>query len=433
VRNYSGIIRTSFATLLTSALTLAVVPFGAVAAPTAPAAPGSIVFSDAPGTSAPPATLGPYNMTAFGPDSQPTDTDVSSVAAPTGTLGFSPSLTHCLIGDCWATWSHGYTGDVYYDSSTTVALTLPASAQAFYFYAEPNEFSNFSIDATNSDGTTSGPIQVSGDSGAEYFGFYSTGSAALTSITVTTADPDGFAIGEFGISTCGYNAPSHWTTNPVGGLTPGVDPLNVVISNCSNVPLATIESAMGHWGTVSTSCISPEQANVAGSGFAAQQQSWRLETVGGVIGSCLTGNILSLDGTENHARLWHQPAVGTPSGAWFVAASYETLCVNIDGTMRPARNYSAAQLLLDAARGLAWHCIDGSQGSIGTDGYNRGARDFVAAIQAAASAQNWNVSVQTISTPAGKGEGAAGTGVPYSGTVYVVSVRTANGTVASTT
>jgi hypothetical protein len=72
----------------------------------------AIVFSGAPGTSAPPAILGPYAMTPFALDTQPVDSDVSSVAGPTGSVGFSQDVEHCLItglgGGCWETWSNGY-------------------------------------------------------------------------------------------------------------------------------------------------------------------------------------------------------------------------------------------------------------------------------------------------------------------------------------
>jgi hypothetical protein len=172
-----------------------------LAASAASAAPDSIVFSGGPGMSAPPSTLGPYTMTPFSADSQPLGEDVSGVAGPTGTLGFSPSLKHDVTPHGgWATWSHDYDGDVYATTSATVTLTLPPATQAFYLYAQPEEFRVFTITATNSDGTTSGAIPVSGEWGAQYFGFYSTSSAPLTSITVTTADPDGFAVGEFGVS-----------------------------------------------------------------------------------------------------------------------------------------------------------------------------------------------------------------------------------------
>ena len=364
-------------------------------------------------------------MTPFGADAQATGASVSGVTGPTGALQFSPSLEHCLIGGCWATWSNGYSGDVYATTTDSITITLPAGAQAFYFYAEPDQFATFSISATTDSGATSGAIPVAGQGGAEYFGFYSTSSSALKTITVSATDPDGFAIGEFGISNCSYNQPASWTTNPVAGLTPGHEPLNVIISGCSNVSLADIMKGLGDWGEVSPKCLSPEQAEVTGSTPAYQQQSWRLESSTSLINdlpACLWGNYLSLDGTENHVRIWNQPVTGTAQGAWFISASYETLC-DFDGAkMVPARSVPSYELPIDYAFGLLWHCIDGSQGSIGTDGYDRGALDFAAEIQTVATVQNWSVNLQTISTPAGIGEGHAGTGVPYNGTVYVLTV-----------
>jgi hypothetical protein len=171
-----------------------------------------IVFDGSPGVNMPPGTLGPYRMTPFVRDPQyvcPADGSiVSGVSDPAGTIGFSTGLSHDTIGDCWATWSNDYTGDVYDtynvdpDSpATQVTLTLPSGTNAFYLYAEPQSFSpDFEITATAQDGTTSGPISVNGDSGAQYYGFYGLGGATLSSITVTDGDPTGFAIGEFGIS-----------------------------------------------------------------------------------------------------------------------------------------------------------------------------------------------------------------------------------------
>lgn len=422
MRRFPKVVRAVVTVLTACTLGVMTVPLGAA---TAFAAPGSIVFSGAPGTSAPPSTLGPYSMTPFAPDSQAVGASVASVAGPTGTLGFSPSLLHCLTPNpdgCWQTWSNNYSGDVYATASGSITLTLPPSAKAFYFYAEPDEFMTFSMTASSSDGTTSGPIPVAGFSGARYFGFYATGSATLTTITVAGEDPDGFAIGEFGVSACDYNAPPHWTTSQVGGLTPGVEPLNVIISGCSNVSLDGIRNGLSGWDSVPGFCLSPEKADVTGSTFVSQQQSWRLESSGAHLLTCLEGNLRSLDGTENHVRGWHQPVAGTQFGAWFISASYETLCVDIHGTMQPARNYTTRQIIEFGLTGLLWHCIDGSQGSIGTDGYNRGAQDLVADIQAAAEPQNWDVHVQSIHTRAGTGEGHAGTGVPFNGTVYVVTV-----------
>ena len=160
-----------------------------------------ITFDGSPGTGSPPATLGPYTMTAFGPDTRPTGNTVTDVTGPTGTVGFSPPLTHSTVGNGWATWSNGYTGDVYWtNTGSTITITLPAGTGAFYLYAEPNALSPFDVQATAQDGTTSGAILVDGNGGAQYFGFYGTGGATIATVTVTTADTTGLGVGEFGIS-----------------------------------------------------------------------------------------------------------------------------------------------------------------------------------------------------------------------------------------
>jgi hypothetical protein len=198
--------------LLATALAFSV-PF-----PRATQAQGSIIFDGSPGTGAPPPTLGPYTMTPFAADGRALGVDVTDVPGPTGDLLFDRNMNHRRIGSGWATWSHGYTGDVYVEDGTSdqVVMMLPPDTGAFYFYAEPNAFASYNVTATAQDGTTSGPISVQGNSGAQYFGFYSTGGAPLLSITVDV-DPaaGGFAVGEFGIA-------QH---KPVGGVTVPVSPL----------------------------------------------------------------------------------------------------------------------------------------------------------------------------------------------------------------
>jgi hypothetical protein len=170
-----------------------------------------VVFNGAPGTGAPPSTLGGYPMTGFGLDTQDVGVGVSGVDDAAGSIDFSTSLKHDRIGNGWATWSHGYTGDVYdtcftqpgptCDASdpSQVTITLPPGTKAFYFYAEPNNLTTFHVTAT-SDSTTSGSVDVVGSSGAKYFGFYGTANATIDTITVVADDPLGFAVGEFGIS-----------------------------------------------------------------------------------------------------------------------------------------------------------------------------------------------------------------------------------------
>ncbi|MCB0662211.1 MAG: hypothetical protein KDC24_05705, partial [Saprospiraceae bacterium] len=167
-----------------------------------------VAFDGSPGTAAPPSTLGIYTMTAFDADPRPLFQNVSNAESPLGgTIGLVPSLNHRRIGNGWASWSHGYTGDVYFnsDANASVTINLPAGTRAFYFYAEPEAFATFTVEAVANNGTTSGPINTNGLAGANYFGFYVTqpGAAVLTQIVIT-ADPaaNGFAIGEFGIAAC---------------------------------------------------------------------------------------------------------------------------------------------------------------------------------------------------------------------------------------
>ena len=151
------------------------------------------------GTAAPPPALGSYTMTPFPADPQPNYTVVSSVASPLGgSVGFSPSLEHRIVGSGWATWSHGYTGDVYWtQGGTSAALTLPALTGAFYLYAEPNPLEVYTITATAQDGT-SVTQNVQGNAGAAGYGFYGTGGSTIATITVTSGID--FAVGEFGIA-----------------------------------------------------------------------------------------------------------------------------------------------------------------------------------------------------------------------------------------
>jgi hypothetical protein len=225
-----------------------------------------------------------------------------------------------------------------------------------------------------------------------------------------------------------YCAPASWDTRrastPLPQIPAFVEPLNVVISARSTVSLAAIQRAMANWRTVSAKttvsltgihimCISSEAADVTGNGYVPQNQAWRL-------GGCVGGNTLSLAGDEDHARLWNQPVKGSKDGAWFVAASYETLCLVKDGKLETASKDEAYAALHP---GKAYHCVDGGPGSFDAehpDGYADGAATFVAAIASAAKAKGWHFSQQiiTVTRDAEAGEG----GVPFDHDVYVLTV-----------
>lgn len=208
----------------------------AVAAVTsAPATPGAVIFDGSPGTAAPPSTLGPYAMTPAAADPRPVDTLVPGTALPDGTMDFSPSVVHLTTpGGGWSTWSNNYAGDVYFDTGNKLTMTLPSGTGAFYFYAEPNSFATFTVQAVAQNGTTSGPVQVSGSGGATYLGFYGTGGAQVHAITVRTdAAAEGFAVGEFGVATrisftsassdtVNYGSPFSFTVTTSSGGTPAL-------------------------------------------------------------------------------------------------------------------------------------------------------------------------------------------------------------------
>jgi hypothetical protein len=197
------------------AVAAAVATAFAVSASTAVAA---IAVSTAPGTAAPPPTLGSYQMTPFGDVDMRADgfvTDVPlppitighPVSRPTGSILFNQPLFHTTIGAGWASWSHGYTGDVYHTAFSvdpnSATISMPPKVGAFYLYAEPNAFADFLVTATGRDGnghSVTTTILINGAGGARYIGFYNTTFGAVTSITVSAPPAaGGFAVGEFGV------------------------------------------------------------------------------------------------------------------------------------------------------------------------------------------------------------------------------------------
>jgi hypothetical protein len=249
-------------------------------------------------------------------------------------------------------------------------------------------------------------------------------SGAATTSTRALATPTGDC-------TADYCAPASWDTarasTPLPQIAPFVEPLNVVISARSNISLAGIAKALSGWDTVSTAtsvnlagihlkCISSEKADVTGQGFIPQQVAWRL-------GGCVHGNELSLTGNEDHVRIWNQPVAGSTDGAWFIAASYETMCLVKNGKLVTAstdEGYAAAH------PGGDYHCVDGGPGTfhaLHPDGYEDGARAFVAAISAAAHGQGWQVGQRIITVKRGANAGEGG--VAFNDDVYLLTVTKA--------
>ena len=259
-----------------------------------------------------------------------------------------------------------------------------------------------------------------------------TGTPAASSAPSTPSAPGQASLGGSAASTAGctadYCTPADWDTarasTPLAQIPPFVEPLNVIISARSTVSLADIQQALGNWHTVSTTttvsvlgvhikCISSELADVTGGGYLPQHVAWRL-------GGCVDGNNLSVSGNEDHVRIWNQPVAGSKYGAWFIAASYETMCVDHDGTLEPASDHPAYAALHP---GSTYHCVDGGPGSFHAkhpDGYNDAATDFSAAIVAAARGRGWQAALRTVTATRGASAGEGG--VPFGSTVYVVTV-----------
>jgi hypothetical protein len=144
-------------------------------------------------------------MTPFGPDPRPTLTDVTTIDTPLGdVITFDRSVNHRVIGSGWASWSHGYTGDVYYtNGSFEVTITLPDFASGFYFYVEPNPFVPHPFEATA--GGVTAMYEADGSGGAAYCGFYGSDLPGGDIRVVCTGGVD-FAIGEFGITDESFGA-----------------------------------------------------------------------------------------------------------------------------------------------------------------------------------------------------------------------------------
>ena len=256
-----------------------------------------------------------------------------------------------------------------------------------------------------------------------------TGAATpATPATPATAQAASSTPGQAADCNGDYCDPASWdtarATTPLAQIPPFTEPLNVVISARSTVSLADLQQALGPWKTVSTAttvsitgihlkCISSEMADVAGGGYVPQHVAWRL-------GGCVDGNDLSLAGNEDHVRIWNQPVPGSEDGAWFIAASYETLCLVKNGVLQTASTDKVYAALHPSA---AYHCVDGGPGSIHTahpDGYNDGAADFAAAVVAAAKSHGWHVSQRTVTVPRGASAGEGG--VPFGPTADILTV-----------
>jgi len=167
----------------------------------------AVLSTTAPGTGAPPGTLGGFSMGAFPADLSAEGTMVTQLTPPAaapviGDLYFTTAVEHLKAGSLWDTWSHGYTGDVYYNADFNLMIfQLPQGTMAFSLYIQPNLKDVFNFKAVS--GVEVATLDIDGDGGASYVGFWSDDPLKplqFVYIEQTTDDSDGFAVGEFMIN-----------------------------------------------------------------------------------------------------------------------------------------------------------------------------------------------------------------------------------------
>ena len=164
-------------------------------------AQAEIIGVTAGATYPPPPTLGPYDMTPFGPDDRPVLEWITSVPSPLGgEVVFSAPMLHRRLGESGAEWSYDLPPDYYaaQSSPSEITLELPPQTRAFYLYAGHDASSATYITATADDGTSIGQW-VDFFLEPAYFGFYVDDPAeTVSSITVTVEA--NLNLGAFGVA-----------------------------------------------------------------------------------------------------------------------------------------------------------------------------------------------------------------------------------------
>lgn len=166
----------------------------------------AVLVDTTPGTGAPPGTLGGYFMTAFPANPSAEGTMILQLTPPAaapvvGMLSFATEVEHMQAGSVWDTWSHGYTGDVYFNEDHDLLMGLPVGTQAFSLYVQPNLKDDFEFQVVSEATVTT--LTINGNKGARYIGFYSDNPLdplQFVYVRQSSMDSDGFAVGEFMIN-----------------------------------------------------------------------------------------------------------------------------------------------------------------------------------------------------------------------------------------
>lgn len=178
----------------------------------------AILVDTSPGSGPPPGTLGGYAMAAFPADPSSEGTLTTQLTPPAGFTGsgdliFADPMEHMKAGSLWDTWSHGYTGDVYYTDASDQLFLLPLGTMAFSLYIQPNLKDDFEFVVES--GATATVLTINGNAGAQYVGFYSDDPQdplQFVYVLQTTRDADGFAAGEFMINAIPEPGTWAWVT-----------------------------------------------------------------------------------------------------------------------------------------------------------------------------------------------------------------------------
>jgi len=128
---------------------------------------------------------------------------VTSIPMTYSSIGVASSVSVRTIGSSWMTWSHGFTGHVYYSEggALTNTLTLPEHCLGAIVYVESDAYGLFDFTYT-SDGIAT-PLtltDVNGSGGAAGVAFLSDTGYLNTVVISTETSAGGFAFGELYLS-----------------------------------------------------------------------------------------------------------------------------------------------------------------------------------------------------------------------------------------
>lgn len=147
----------------------------------------------------PPSSLGPYAVQVSTDDPRPVGTEVPGTSSPLE-IGFDRPTTVLGIGQGWTSWSHGFSGSVYYAPGTELVLVPPPQTVALGLTIQPNLMGIFSFQVTADGRSTS--VEINGDGGAQFVGFWSDNQAEplrYLRIWDVKGTAEGFAIAELAI------------------------------------------------------------------------------------------------------------------------------------------------------------------------------------------------------------------------------------------